>query len=575
MEATNIQSAARNIVSVALADIQPSSYNPRKNFDEASLAELAESIRQQGVLQPIGVRPIGENLHEIIFGERRYRASLMAGLENVPAVIYEVSDEVAEEMAVTENLQRKDVTPIEEANAYQKLIESGRHDVHSLAVQFGKSEDYIRTRLKFTSLIPEIAALLEADEITISVASEICRYGEDIQREVYDKHLKEGVMYGSWRGMKAADVAKRIEQDFTADLNRYFFDKTLCMSCPHNTNNMMLFCEGGCGKCANRKCLEDMNNAYLVEQAMQMLVTNQTSSLARCPYSCNEAVASRLEELGYEVETLPYNYTEYPDTPEEPKAEDYETLEDYEEIRKEYAQWVDEYKAECENILRRSEEGEISLYVIIERSELSLGYVETSALNAAGGTSKAGQEQLTPLEKLEMQDRRNKEIALERTVEDTKKRILEIDTTETKFGVDEDKMIYFFLLSSLRRENYTAVGIEDENVYYLSDKDKFNIVENLNAKTKAVIRRDFLLSKFQDAFGGNSTATLLLDFAQKHMPETLAEIRKGYDEVYEKRHKRIEEKKAVLAVQEKSKQEAEQSEEPQPEAAPQAEDVAA
>ena len=575
MEATNIQSAARNIVSVALADIQPSSYNPRKNFDEASLAELAESIRQQGVLQPIGVRPIGENLHEIIFGERRYRASLMAGLENVPAVIYEVSDEVAEEMAVTENLQRKDVTPIEEANAYQKLIESGRHDVHSLAVQFGKSEDYIRTRLKFTSLIPEIAALLEADEITISVASEICRYGEDIQREVYDKHLKEGVMYGSWRGMKAADVAKRIEQDFTADLNRYFFDKTLCMSCPHNTNNMILFCEGGCGKCANRKCLEDMNNAYLVEQAMQMLVTNQTSSLARCPYSCNEAVASRLEELGYEVETLPYNYTEYPDTPEVPEAEDYETLEDYEEIRKEYAQWVDEYKAECENILRRSEEGEISLYVIIERSELSLGYVETSALNAAGGTSKAGQEQLTPLEKLEMQDRRNKEIALERTVEDTKKRILEIDTTETKFGVDEDKMIYFFLLSSLRRENYAAVGIEDENVYYLSDKDKFNIVENLNAKTKAVIRRDFLLSKFQDAFGGNSTATLLLDFAQKHMPETLAEIRKGYDEVYEKRHKRIEEKKAVLAVQEKSKQEAEQSEEPQPEAAPQAEDVAA
>ena len=177
MEMTNIQSVERNIVSVALADIQPSSYNPRKTFDETSLAELAESIRQQGVLQPIGVRPIEENRYEVIFGERRYRASLMAGLETIPAVIHEVTDEVAEEMAVTENLQRKDVTPIEEANAYQKLIESGRHDVKSLAVQFGKSEDYIRTRLKFTTLIPEIAALLDADEITISVASEICRYG--------------------------------------------------------------------------------------------------------------------------------------------------------------------------------------------------------------------------------------------------------------------------------------------------------------------------------------------------------------------------------------------------------------
>ncbi len=554
MEMTNIQSVERNIVSVALADIQPSSYNPRKTFDETSLAELAESIRQQGVLQPIGVRPIEENRYEVIFGERRYRASLMAGLETIPAVIHEVTDEVAEEMAVTENLQRKDVTPIEEANAYQKLIESGRHDVKSLAVQFGKSEDYIRTRLKFTTLIPEIAALLDADEITISVASEICRYGEDIQKEVYERHLKDNG-YNSWRGMKAEDVARRIEQDFTTDLNRYSFDKTLCLSCPHNTNNMMLFCEGACGKCANRKCLEDMNASYLVEQAVQMLEEHPTASLGRHPYACNETAVSRLAELGYEVETLPYRYGEYPELPEIPTAEDYE------EAQKDYEQEQEEYKAECEDILRRSEEGEISLYVIVGRSDLSLGYVETAAMNAAEGATTADKEQLTPLEKLEKQDRRNKEIALE--------------NTETKFGADEDKMIYYFLLTSLRKEHYAAVGIDSENVYCLSDKDKMNIIENLNGKAKAIIRRDFLLAKFQDAFGGNAVATLLLQFAEKHMPDTLAEIRKGYDEVYEKRHQRIEEKKAVLMVQDKAKQEAGQQEEPQPEESHHAEDVAA
>ena len=230
MEATAIQSVEKNITMVALANVQPSNYNPRKNFDEASLAELSESIRQQGVLQPIGVRPIEDNRFEIVFGERRYRASLMAGLEDIPAVVMEISDEVAEEMAVTENLQRKDVTPIEEANAYQKLIDSGRHDVQSLAVQFGKNESYIRTRLKFVSLMPEIAQLLEQDEITISVASEICRYGEDIQKEVYNKHLKEGVQYNSWRGMKASDVARNIERQYTTDLERYAFDKTLCVA---------------------------------------------------------------------------------------------------------------------------------------------------------------------------------------------------------------------------------------------------------------------------------------------------------------------------------------------------------
>lgn len=574
MEMTNIQSVERNIVSVALADIQPSSYNPRKKFDGASLAELADSIRQQGVLQPVGLRPIAENRYEVIFGERRYRASLTAGLETIPAIIHEVTDEVAEEMAVTENLQRKDVTPIEEASAYQKLIENGRHDVKSLAVQFGKSEDYIRTRLKFTTLIPEIAALLEADEITISVASEICRYGEDIQREVYERHLKENG-FNSWRGMKASDVARRIEQDFTTDLNHYFFDKTPCLSCPHNTNNMMLFCEGGCGKCANRKCLEDMNTSYLVEQAIQMLEEHPTASLGRSPYVCNDTVVNRLTELGYEVETLPYCLIEYPEQPEVPEAEDYDTTEEYEEAQRDYEQEQVDFKAECENILRKSEEGGISLYVKVGRSDLSLGYVETAAMDAAKGASTSDKEQLTPLEKLEKQDKRNKEIALEKTVEDTKKRILEVDITETKFGADEDKMIYYFMLSSLRREHYVAVGIENENAYYLSDKDRMNIIENLNGKTKAIIRRDFLIANFKNAYGNNAVASLLLDFAEKHMHEELAEIRKGYDEVYEKRHKRIEEKKAVLMVQDKAKQETEQQEEPQPEESHQAEDVTA
>ena len=107
MEATAIQAAERNITLVALANILPSDYNPRKNFDETNLAELAESIKQQGVLQPIGVRPIDDNRFEIVFGERRYRASIMAGLDEIPAMVMELSDETAEEMAITENLQRR------------------------------------------------------------------------------------------------------------------------------------------------------------------------------------------------------------------------------------------------------------------------------------------------------------------------------------------------------------------------------------------------------------------------------------------------------------------------------------
>ena len=555
----------KNIVSVALADIQPSNYNPRKNFDEKSLAELADSIRQQGVLQAIGVRPIAENRFEIVFGERRYRASQIAGLEEIPAVILDISDETAEEMAVTENLQRKDVTPIEEANAYQKLIESGRHDVQSLAVQFGKNESYIRTRLKFVSLIPEIAQLLEQDELTISVATEICRYGEDIQHDIYEKHLKEGVLYNSWRGMKASEVAKNIERSYTTDLKRYFFDKTVCLSCPHNTNNMMLFCEeGSCGNCANRKCLEEMNASYLAEKAVQLMEQRPFALLCRDFYGCNEKVVEQLVASGFEVEKLSVRPADYPEEPEAPDMEDYENDEEYAEAYKEYEKELSEYKEECEDVNRRSEAGEITLYVTIGHNDISLCYVENAEVQAVAGEAKDAV--VSPIEKLEKQDKRNKEIAQEKTVEDTKKQILEVDMTETKFGADEDRMIYFFMLPFLRREHFEAMGIETkETYYYLKDEDKMNIIANLTAKQKAIIRRDFLISNFKNASGSNATASLLLDFAKKHMPDQLADIQNGHNEVYEKRHLRIEEKIAVLSVQEKAKQEANATEDGQPE----------
>ena len=499
----------------------------------------------------------------------------MADMTEIPAAILNVSDEVAEEMAVTENLQRKDVTPIEEANAYQKLIDSGRHDIKSLAVQFGKNETYIRTRLKFTALIPEIAELLEKDELTISVASEICRYGEDIQREVFDKHLKEGVMYGSWRGMKATEVAKNIERDFTTDLGRYNFDKTLCLSCPHNTNNMTLFCEGSCGNCAKRSCLAEMNTAFIVEKSIQALSAHPLLSLGYNQYCYDMGAVNRLKELGYEVTELTGRCYQYPELPEEPQSGNYETEDAFREAKLEYDQKVNDYMEECKELVRRNEEGEISLYAQIGQKNISMCYVEVATRSLISGQT-AELEQLSPILKLEKQDKRNKEIAREKTVDDIKKRIFEVDVTETKFGTDEDRMMYYFMLSSLRKEHFSVVGIEEEHSPYLTGEEKMNIIANLTSKIKAVIRRDYLIANFKsDAYGNNVVADLLLAFAQKHMPEALVEIKNTHDEVYQKRHQRIEEKKAVLQVQEQAKQETDQFESDTTEQQPQSQEVAA
>lgn len=562
MTTANQSAAERNITLVAVANIQPSNYNPRKRFDETGLDELAESIKQQGVLQPITVRPIANTgRYEIVFGERRYRATVIAGSEEIPAIISELSDEEAQEMAVTENLQRKDVTPTEEANAYKQLIDSGRHTVETLSVLFGKSENYIRTRLNFSTLIPELAELLDADIITISVASEICRYGEDVQREVYENHLKEGILHhSSWRGRKAKEIAELIEQKFTIDLERYAFDKTECASCRHNTNNLLLFNDGGCGQCANRACLSEMNAAFLKEKAMQIVQQQPDITLCRDPYFTNETTVERLIASGYDVETI-NNCITFPKSPIVPLIEDYDNSEDYEEALKDYEEEQADYIEICNDISRRNEAGEITLYAKIGERDITLCYVEKTAAQIAE-SDKAAQTIAAQIAELEQKDKRNKEIAAENIVDDVKKVIREIDTTETKFGADEDRMMYFFLLSSLRKENYAAVGI-DKECDYLKDEEKMDVIANLTAKTKAIIRRDFLIANFKDAFRNNGSAALLLDFAKKHMPEELADITNKYNEVYEKRHIRLEEKKAALLEQ------TEETEQPQSEEVPQ------
>lgn len=145
----------------------------------------------------------------------------------------------------------------------------------------------------------------------------------------------------------------------------------------------------------------------------------------------------------------------------------------------------------------------------------------------------------SPLAKLEKKDKRNKEIALEKTIEDTKKQLLKTDMTETKFSAEEEKMLYFFLASSLRTESFPIVGLDSDHSPYLTDKEKLGIVSNLSAKAKSAIRRDFLLSKFRESCISDTVKSLLLDFARKHMSEELANIQQTHNEVYEKRHKCI------------------------------------
>ena len=110
-----------NVLNVAVEDIIPNRFQPRLVFDDASLKDLAESIKAHGIIQPLVLRRLGEK-YEIIAGERRYRAAMLAGLSSVPAVIAKIDDKSAQEVAISENVQRKELNPIEEAKSYQALL---------------------------------------------------------------------------------------------------------------------------------------------------------------------------------------------------------------------------------------------------------------------------------------------------------------------------------------------------------------------------------------------------------------------------------------------------------------------
>ena len=148
------------IINIPIGAIQPSPRNPRKTFDEADLKELADNIKQQGLLQPITVRPMLDGCYEIVCGERRYRAWCLLVKDGgqvsveIPSIVREMTDEQAFDAMITENLQRKDVDPMEEAFAFAQLVAMGK-TIEEIALRFGKSKRFIADRIRLDKLIPE------------------------------------------------------------------------------------------------------------------------------------------------------------------------------------------------------------------------------------------------------------------------------------------------------------------------------------------------------------------------------------------------------------------------------------
>jgi ParB family transcriptional regulator, chromosome partitioning protein len=168
---------------VALERITPNPEQPRLALDETSLQELAASIREHGVLQPILVRPLDGGDYQLIAGERRWRASKAAGLDTIPALVEEIDDDTALEISIIENLQREDLSPLDEAAMYDRMVRDHGYSVRRLAQKLGKDKGYLENRLRLADAPEEIRELVSLRKDTLSHAYELLKVDDPKKRK--------------------------------------------------------------------------------------------------------------------------------------------------------------------------------------------------------------------------------------------------------------------------------------------------------------------------------------------------------------------------------------------------------
>ncbi len=232
-ESTRAEEEHGSIKQLPIAKVEPRENQPRTLFDEEALAELAESIREYGLIQPVTVRKLDSGYYQLIAGERRWRAARMAGLNEIPARIIEADDRLATELALVENLQREDLNPVEEAQGYRTLMEEYGLTQDEAAQRVGKSRPAVANALRLLSLAPEVLQFVEQgllsagharalvpvkpEELQIDAARQVMKNGLSVRRteELAKRLMKPPRLTQDEVGIRvdyAAEVTRRLER---------------------------------------------------------------------------------------------------------------------------------------------------------------------------------------------------------------------------------------------------------------------------------------------------------------------------------------------------------------------------
>lgn len=534
-----------------IAQLRTSPYNPRTTYEEEGIKELAATLRESGLLHPLHVRP-KDGHYEIITGERRFHAAKLLGWKQIAVYVRAATDAQARDMALTENLQREDMAPMDEARAYKTLVSEGA-DIYTLAAKYGKSDRYIYDRLKLNDLIPAIADLLSRKMIGLGIALEVSKCEKFIQQDLYENHLKgsaeDDTPQTGWRGKGLADFRRLLQDAYTSDLTRYAFDKSDCLHCVHNTNTYDMFAEtNSCGHCTDRECLQAKNAAFVLEKSRALLKVDPRIVVANCSYGyTNPVVRQNLEEEGHTVKKVGFGYRTLPAEPQAPQAKQFREANEYEQAVERYEMQRQEYEQTLQEALQQAEAGAIRLMVSPEPTDARLIAIPVNHREKEPDFVK----------RLSQEKQANVERAITKTVEDTRKMMRKEQMEAPVFSAFDENVLLYCLLDALRHDHLALFGEKYRESHYLTDADKLEIVKNLTPEQRDIIRHDYIVEALSKKGESKIVGQMIMEYANIHYNRQFSLIKAGHEETCENRNDRLDERIAEFQAKERVKKEQE------------------
>lgn len=524
---------------IDLSLISPNLLNPRKSFPLEEIQELAESIKKIGLIQAITVRPKGKG-YEMVCGERRLRACTIAGLDKIPASVRDLTDAEAMELMVTENLQRKNVSPLEEANAFQFMISKMKYQVEDVSAKVGKPDSYILRRLSLLNLIPLLEEKLKSEELPIGHAELLSRVEIDVQGEWFDeafnKHWGEphAGTYKDLRNWLARNVEHLISKatfDTEAVIETTSITLNPCTTCSKNTGFQTLF-PGEDAKCLNRNCWNEKTNAaYMIK----LQLAKEDPDIQFVNYSYNTIPAfNKLKSEGFPI----LNYTDCNlipiptlDLDEIPDREDFDTDQEYAEAcletDKEFAEQMAEYEIEIQ--------GATKAFDIVTGTYI---YVKINS-SLKSQVASPGQVIKNQISTLEGRKLRGQELDLEKI----QKKLMEVlpgKLPEGELTELEAACLNVWLYNQLGWNDKEAIKLLGIDTYKDGPAVTFQKIKDADKETLGTITRKILFNNFRHTYGRSLNGLVLKALAEEWCPEDIKRFELDQEGIRQSREARID-----------------------------------